>query len=219
MVLDQPCDLKDFRSVLVEVLRRADFRTDLYVFGNLAMDSLDYAGPRIEEGSKGVLLGVGDPRRELPEEFSGPLPPGITDARVFCPGCLVLQGPPYPREVPRGRAAPDIAEILAQPALSEWPLVVIADDAARSVKSVFNFLWTTFTRFEPAADLHGREVTLIRSHPSFTPPVAIDARFKPWYPEELFCDPATAANVERRWKEYFPEGGVEMGDSDRAHLD
>ena len=49
--------------------------------------------------------------------------------------------------------------------------------------------------------------------------MAIDARMKPWYPEELFCDPETAEKVERRWKEYFPGGGIEMGDSDRAHLD
>jgi 4-hydroxybenzoate decarboxylase subunit C len=29
----------------------------------------------------------------------------------------------------------------------------------------------------------------------------------------------TAALVTRRWREYFPEGRVEMGDSERAHLD
>ena len=97
--------------------------------------------------------------------------------------------------------------------------MVLSDDAARATRSVFNFLWTTFTRFEPAADLHGRRVELVRSHPSFTPPVALDARMKPSYPEELFCDPETASKVERRWKEYFPAGAVEMGDSSRAHLD
>ena len=42
---------------------------------------------------------------------------------------------------------------------------------------------------------------------------------KPTYPEELFCDELTAATVSQRWKEYFPSGGVEMGDSDRGHLD
>src|SRR5204863_5029699 len=86
LVLDRPCDLKDFRTVLTEVLRRADFRTDLFVFANLAMDSLDYAGPRVNEGSKGVLLGVGDPIRELPKEFQGPLPAEIKEAQVFAPG-------------------------------------------------------------------------------------------------------------------------------------
>jgi len=28
-----------------------------------------------------------------------------------------------------------------------------------------------------------------------------------------------AALVDRRWSEYFPGGGVEMGDSAAAHLD
>jgi hypothetical protein len=37
---------------------------------------------------------------------------------------------------------------------------------------------------------------------------------KPGYPGELFCDPATAATVDRRWRDYFPGGGVEMGDGD-----
>ncbi len=219
LVLDRPCDLKDFRATLTEVLRRADLRTDLYVLGNLSMDSLDYAGPCINEGSKGVLLGVGEPVRDLPEAFTGDLPPGIRRAEVFAPGCLVLEAPPFPAGLPPGTPAPDVAGILAHPSLDPWPLVVLTDDAARATRSVFNFLWTTFTRFEPAADLHGRRVDLVRHHPSFTPPVAIDARMKPSYPEELFCDPEVARTVERRWAEYFPKGGVEMGDSDRAHLD
>ena len=219
LVLDQPCDLKDFRDVLTRVLSRADFRTDLFVFGHVSMDSLDYAGPRINEGSKGILLGVGEPRRRLPESFSGDLPPGVRDARVFSPGCLVLEGPDYPGAGLSGSAAGDVDAILQHPSLNDWPLVVLTDDAARATRSVFNFLWTTFTRCEPAADLHGRRVELLRHHPSFTPPIAIDARMKPWYPEELFCDPETASTVSRRWQEYFPDGGVEMGDSDRGHLD
>ena len=82
-----------------------------------------------------------------------------------------------------------------------------------------NFLWTTFTRSEPAADLHACGQRVTRNHLVRTPPILIDARRKPWYPEELFADPATAATVTRRWREYFPEGGVQMGDSDSAHLD
>jgi UbiD family decarboxylase len=219
LVLDRPCDLKDFRGVLMEVLRRCDFKTDLYVLGNLSMDSLDYAGPRINEGSKGILLGVGEPVRELPAQRPASLPPGIEDARVFCPGCLVLQGPAFPKGIGPGQPAPDVEALLSHAALDGWPLVVLTDDAARATRSVFNFLWTTFTRFEPAADLHGRRVRLIRSHPSFEAPVALDARIKPSYPEELFCDPDTARKVESRWAEYFPGGQVAMGDSDRASLD
>jgi 3-polyprenyl-4-hydroxybenzoate decarboxylase len=81
-----------------------------------------------------------------------------------------------------------------------------------------NFLWSTFTRFDPASDIHAKRTELVANHASFTPPVVIDARMKPSYPEELSCDVATSALVTKRWKEYFP-AGMEMGDSERGHLD
>jgi UbiD family decarboxylase len=212
LLTDRPVDLRDFKATLQHVLARAHFETDLYVFGNLSMDTLDYAGPTVNEGSKGVLLGLGDPWRALPGEFTGTLPSGYRRAVPFCPGCLVVDGPTYPQE-------PDAAARLAQaPALDAWPLVVLVDDAPRAAKSAINFLWTTFTRFEPAADLHARALRVVRHQASYTPPLVIDARMKPTYPQELFADAATARKVEQRWREYFPRG-VEMGDSDRAHLD
>ncbi|HET9235104.1 MAG TPA: UbiD family decarboxylase, partial [Candidatus Eisenbacteria bacterium] len=205
LVLDRPMDLKDFPAVLEHVLARADFRTDLYLFANLSMDTLDYTGPKVNEGSKGVLLGVGDPIRELPREFRGELPHGFMDPRTFCGGCLVLNGPDAKQE-------PEAGQRLAHSsALKDWPLVVLVDDAERTTRSVINFLWTTFTRFEPAADVYAAKVTLVRQQPSFTPPIVIDARLKPGFPKELFCDPDTSAKVTTRWREYFPEG-MEMGD-------
>jgi hypothetical protein len=47
----------------------------------------------------------------------------------------------------------------------------------------------------------------------------IDARMKPWYPKEVSGRPDVADLVSRRWMEYFPAGGVEMGDAERGHLD
>ncbi len=83
-----------------------------------------------------------------------------------------------------------------------------------------NFLWTTFTRFEPAADIHAAERRIVRNHIAYRGPIVIDARLKPGFPKELSCDDETGgARVTRRWKEYFPSGRVEMGDSERAHLD
>jgi hypothetical protein len=176
------------------------------------MDTLDYCGPKVNEGSKGVLLGLGEPRRPLPVRFEGSVPPEVRAVQVYCPGCLVIEGLPYP-EAPL--AAKQLA---AYPAFSAWPLLVLSEHATRAAKSTMNFLWTTFTRFNPASDLHAARVDLLGTHPSFTPPVLIDARLKPGYPAELFCDPATSELVTRRWPEYFPRGQA-MGDSGRAHLD
>ena len=212
LLTNQPVDLRDFKATLEHVLARADFRTDLFVFANLSMDSLDYAGPRVNEGGKGVLLGTGDPVRELKGEYNGLPRTDVRKLRVFCKGCLVVQGPSYAEDPDAGR------RIAQDPAFADWPLIVLSDDSERHVKSTMNFLWATFTRFNPASDIHAARIDLVANHPSFTPPILIDARMKPWYPEELFCDEDTAALVTQRWKEYFP-GGMAMGDSDRGHLD
>jgi UbiD family decarboxylase len=214
LVTDRPVDLRDFRATLEHVLARTRPETDLYVFSNLSMDTLDYSGPAVNEGSKGVWLGLGDPVRELPREFrpdTAP-PPDVTDVRVFCGGCLVLGGRSAAEDP---HAGPRIA---AHPAFRGWPLVVLTDEPRRAAASAMNFLWTTFTRFEPAADVHAAGTRVVRHHVVHEPPVLIDARRKPSFPAEVSCDPGTAALVTRRWKDYFP-GGMDMGDAERGHLD
>jgi 4-hydroxybenzoate decarboxylase subunit C len=212
LVTDRPVDLKDFPATLAHILERTHPETDLYVFSNLSMDTLDYTGPAVNEGSKGVWLGLGDPVRELPRELSGEVPIGVTDVRVFCPGCLVIGGPSFSEEP--GAAA----RIVRHAAFADWPLLVLTDEPRRAAASPMNFLWTTFTRFEPAADLHASAMSVVRNHLSYKPPILIDSRLKPGFPGELFCDEETAATVSRRWSEYFPGRKVEMGDSGLGHL-
>jgi 4-hydroxybenzoate decarboxylase subunit C len=206
--------LKDFKSTLEHVLARTNPETDLYVFSNLSMDTLDYTGPHVNEGSKGVWLGLGDPVRDLPREFrSATLPSGVTDVRVFCGGCVVVGVSAYGTE-------PGAAARLASDAVfAGWPLVVVTDEPARAAASSMNFLWTTFTRFEPAADIHAAGREIVRNHISYRGPIVIDARIKPWYPKELSAREDIAARVTQRWREYFPNRAIEMGDSEKAHLD
>ncbi|MDH3402494.1 MAG: UbiD family decarboxylase [Acidobacteriota bacterium] len=213
LVVDRPLDLRDFRSTLVHLLARTRPETDLFVLSNLSMDTLDYAGPAVNEGSKGVWLGLGEPVRDLPGEFSAAeLPRGVESVAVYCPGCLVVGGPSQ-------RDEPDFgARIAAHPAFAGWMLIVASDEPRRAAASDVNFLWTTFTRFDPASDLYAADVKTVRNHLAYAPPIVLDARLRPGFPEELSCDEEVAAKVSRRWKEYFPEGKVEMGDSERGHL-
>ncbi len=215
LLTDQFVDVKDFRSTLEHVLARTDPRTDLYVFANLSMDTLDYTGPVVNEGSKGVWLGLGDPVRELPRTFapSTPPPSDVTGVRVYCGGCLVVGTRGY------GDDPQAAARVAAHPAFAGWPLVVVSDEPERATRSDMNFLWTTFTRFEPAADIHSAARRVVRNHIAYEPPVVIDARMKPWYPAEVSCHPDVASKVSGRWTEYFPAAGVEMGDAERGHLD
>ena len=212
LVVDRSLDLTDFRGVLAHVLARFRPQTDLYVLANLSMDSLDYSGPKIESGSKGVLLGVGEAVRDLPREFSSALPPGIDEAIPFAPGCLVLGAASHEKD-------PDLpSRVAAWESFSDWPWVVLSDEARRAAASSLNFLWTTFTRFDPARDIHSARPSIAANHVVHSLPLVIDARLRDGFPAELLCDPDTAKTVTRRWSELFPRG-QEMGDSDRGHLD
>ena len=214
LVTDQAVDLKDFPRTLEHILERTHPETDLYILSNLSMDTLDYTGPEVNKGSKGVWLGLGDPVRRLPREFSATdLPRGLSDILVFCGGCLVVGAAAYADDVD----APN--RIAKHPAFSEWPLIVVTDEPGRAAKSSMNFLWTTFTRFEPAADVYAASTKVVRNHLAYSAPIVIDARLKPSFPEELRCQPDVATRVSGRWREYFPQTGVEMGDAERGHLD
>jgi UbiD family decarboxylase len=202
LLTDQRVDLKDFRVLLETVLARCRFETDLFVVSNLAMDTLDYTGPKVNEGSKGVLAGLGATVRDLPREFAGTLPQGTREAAVFCGGALCVAGPSWQDDR-------DFAARLARdPAVSAWPLVALVDDAAAAARDTRSFLWHVFTRFEPGADVHAAKAEIVRNQIARSAPIVLDARMKPWMPGVVEADPATIALVDRRWREYFPAGGT-----------
>ena len=152
LVTDRPVDLRDFRATLEHVLARTRPETDLYVFSNLSMDTLDYTGPAVNEGSKGVWLGLGDPVRELPREFRPPVAPAAGGHRR---ARLLRRLPGGRRAALRRRSGRGRSASPRHPAFAGWPLRRAHRRAARArPRSAINFLWTTFTRFEPAADIH-----------------------------------------------------------------
>ncbi|HCV22583.1 MAG TPA: UbiD family decarboxylase [Candidatus Latescibacteria bacterium] len=207
IVYDEPALAQDdIRQVLEYVLARCHFETDLFLLANLAMDSLDYAGPAINEGSKGILLGVGEPVRELPHEFRGELPAGASQVQPYCAGVLTVSGPTYSEDAEFGQ------RLAADGQIGSWPLVFLVDDTWIVERQV-TFLWSTFTRFEPAADVYAARSRLHRHHEVLEGPIVFDCRSKPGYPDELVADHDTVKKVSRRWSEYFPEGGV-LGDED-----
>ena len=199
LLTDTPQDLHDFPGLLEHLLARFNPQTDLFIFSNVSMDTLDYTSGKVNEGSKAIMLGLGNARRELPREFRGELTAGLTAAEVFCGGCLVVQGNSYSED-------PEQAARLAKdPAFAAWPLVVLHDDATVS-RSTKDFLWSTWTRFEPASDIYAADTRVVRHHLAYTGPMVIDARLKPGFPEELIVRYDIARLVDHRWREYFPQG-------------
>lgn len=193
IVTDQDCNVKDFRALFLKVLERADFMTDLFVFSNISQDSLDYTDSRENEGSKGILMGIGPKRFDLKESWSGSFRnSALGEAELFCPGALCVKGTPYSLN-------PALAEELVQEtSINDFRMVFLVDDPKEACKSSEDFIWHIFTRFDPASDIYGKSET-VRLHVGITGTVVIDCRMKPWYPSVLIENPDVTKAVEEKW--------------------
>ena len=198
LLTDAAIDLHDFPRVLEHILARFAPESDFFIFANTSMDTLDYTSGKVNQGSKAILMGLGEAVRDLPHEFRGEVPAGVSHADVFCAGCLVVEGKSYDED--RDQAA----RLANHPAFADWPLIVLHDDAG-VVNSTTDFLWSTWTRFEPAGDIYARETNVVRHHLSYRSPIVIDARKKPSLPDELVVRDDIKELVDRRWREYFPQ--------------
>jgi 4-hydroxy-3-polyprenylbenzoate decarboxylase len=80
--------------------------------------------------------------------------------------------------------------------LRTFPLVVLVDDADFAARTLANFLWTAFTRSNPAADVHGVDAFVWRKHWGCRGPLVIDARAKPHHAPALVEDPDVSRRVD-----------------------
>lgn len=199
IITDGDIDITDFGKLWTHVLERVQWDQDLFVFANVSQDTLDYTGPSVNKGSKAMLMGLGkDKKRELPKDFSGTLPFGCIKPKVFLPGTLVVEGCSYSEN-------PALAKQLSENIeLQEWPVIVLVDNCAEATYSIQEFLWSVFTRFEPAADIHARTASVNRFHVGLQPPITLDCRMKPWYTDVLEVDKATRELVDQKFSKIIP---------------
>ncbi|RUM34334.1 MAG: 4-hydroxybenzoate decarboxylase [Desulfobulbus sp.] len=199
IITDGALDMENFPQLWQHVLERIQWEQDLFVFANVSQDTLDYTGPSVNKGSKAMMLGLGkEKRRELPTEFNGSLPEDCSHANVFLPGTLVVQGKSYKHH-------DTLAPLLASsPGVAGWPVILLVDSTDEATRNLQEFLWTFFTRFEPAADIHGAKQTTQRFHVGLEPPVVFDCRMKPWYTDVLEVDAPTRKRVDERYTTLIP---------------
>jgi 4-hydroxy-3-polyprenylbenzoate decarboxylase len=191
---DPELDIHDIAAFFRHVLERVDWRNDLHFQTRTTLDTLDYSGSGLNQGSKVVIAAAGRKRRslgvELPENL--PLPDGFCEPRICLPGVLAIEAQ---------NDAPDEVEKLCQvlsgvDSLGNFPLFVLVDDSGFTAHSLRNWLWVTFTRSNPAADVHGFGAFIHDKHWGCTGPLVIDARIKPHHAPPLEEDPAITRRVE-----------------------
>lgn len=188
---------KDFKETLTFFLANTNWETDLFIISQLSQDTLDYTGPKVNHGSKMIWLGFNQKQpKALCERMPETLERAGFKSKIFVPGCLVVQGPNY------SSRADFAQEVLRAEGIEAFELVLLVDDINEASANSELFLWTWFTRFEPAADVYAAESKLDRFHVTLKSPIVIDCRMKPWYPKVLECDEKTKKLVDSRWKEY-----------------
>lgn len=194
---DNPAlDIHDIAAFLEHLLERVDWARDLHFQTATTIDTLDYSGTALNEGSKLVIAAAGPPRRELPREVPAgmTLPQGFTDARVGLPGVLVVTAPAH-----QGQAL--LEELLESSAgehpLNRFALVVLVDESDFAARSLANLLWVTFTRSNPAADVYGVDAFTRQKHWGCHGALVIDARSKPGHAPSLIEDPAVSRRVDQ----------------------
>lgn len=203
---DPSLDIHDIAMFLRHILERADWNRDLHFQTETTIDTLDYSGGALNRGSKLVIAAVGPQRFELATEIPSDLrlPEGFRNPRVVMPGILAVEGPRY-----EGRLR------IADGGLGSWfPIpnptsairiprseksfrwLVVVDDSQFVAGSLRNFLWVTFTRTNPAADIDGVDAFTVDKHWGCRGPLVIDARLKPHHAPPLVEDPEISRRVD-----------------------
>jgi len=190
----------DIAAFLGHILERADWRSDLHFQTATTIDTLDYSGSGLNEGSKVVIAAAGPARQKLATEQPAglELPAGFGPAALCLPGVLAIQGPPSGQG--RGENDPLLDSFCAfyrdRDSFAGFPLIVICDDSNFTAATLNNFLWVTFTRSNPATDIYGIRPETRGRHWGCGGPLVVDARIKPFHAPPLVDDPAVERKID-----------------------
>ncbi|WP_145855151.1 UbiD family decarboxylase [Pedobacter suwonensis] len=200
---DQHLSTHHIDDFIKHVLERVDFSRDIHFYTNTTIDTLDYSGDGLNSGSKVVIAAAGEKKRglwdKIPEGLR--LSDDFNQSQIAMPGVLVLQGNKYKNAEKTAAEMAMLNMALMNQDLSGLPLIILADDASFTAATVNNFVWVTFTRSNPAADIYGINDFTINKHWGCKGPLVIDARKKPHHAPELIKDAVVEAKIDEMGKE------------------
>lgn len=193
-------DINNIEAYFTHILERVDWKRDLHFQTRTTIDTLDYSGTGLNQGSKVVIAAAGDkvrnPDTVLPENFT--LPGGFKNPEFAMPGILMIESPPFQNEK---TAIGDITKLTSAlggvNGMSNIPIIVLTEDSEFGARHLNNFLWLTFTRANPSHDIHGVGSFTEHKHWGCTGPLIIDARLKPHHTGPLIEDPEVTKKVDR----------------------
>lgn len=199
----------DIEAFFKYMFERVNLTRDLHFYTKTSIDTLDYSGEQINEGSKLVVAAYGDKIREL----STRIPTVISSCDFVSDVVLLIEGVMALKLRQFTDYATARAEIMQ---LAEWisakkeafegiVQIVIYDDFKFESASgnLNNYVWITYTRSNPSHDIYGVDEISENKHWGCKGPMIIDARKKPHHAPELKINSETEKKIER----FFTKGG------------
>jgi 4-hydroxy-3-polyprenylbenzoate decarboxylase len=194
-------DIHNIPAFFQHILERVDWQRDLHFQTATTIDTLDYSGHGLNQGSKVVIAAGGNKQRDLPEEIPEnlTLPRGFKKPRVAIPGVLLVEGPSCPEYRPGGdlNLLRFSKKYPHDDPINSFPLILVVDDSEFCAAELNNWLWVCFTRSNPAADIYGIASFTQAKHWGCSGSLIIDARSKPHHAPPLIDDPAIEAQVDQ----------------------
>lgn len=192
-----------YEAYFKHFLERFDPRKDLHFQTMTTMDTLDYSGTGLNQGSKVILAAAGKPIRALPEQAPAE-DPNLGKIHFVIPGILMIEQPAFKSyESTQEEMKALAAAVEANSQVSQFPLIVVCDAGSEagnrgleSSKTLKDFLWVTFTRTNPSHDIYGIKEFTEFKHWGCEGALIIDARMKPHHAPPLLTNRSVADRVD-----------------------
>lgn len=193
-------DIKNVREFFMHVLERADFTRDLHFFTKTTIDTLDYSGTGLNEGSKVIVAAAGEKKRNLcttlPELN---LPEGFHSPKLVMPGVIAIASLPWNDYSSAGEQMEIFSASMSSQSHEGIALITICDDPEFVAADLNNWIWVTFTRNNPSHDIFGVGEFTDHKHWGCRGPIILDSRTKKHHAPPLEKD----ADVERKIDRFF----------------
>ena len=196
----------NIKNFFKHVFERIDLSRDLHFYTKTSIDTLDYSGNDLNQGSKLVMAAYGKQKREL----SLIIPVELNTCEFISKPALMMDGVIAIMLIPFTNYSNAKLEIKK---LSDWiekrkekfngiVQIIIYDDFVFKPASdnLNDYVWITYTRSNPSYDIYGVGEKTENKHWSCEGPMIIDARKKAHHAPELKLSEQTEKSIERFFK-------------------
>ena len=181
------------------MMERMDLKRDVHFYTKTTMDTLDYSGEGLNEGSKVVMAAYGDPKRTLCETVPSLISNHLENATCVMPGVIAINA--------QNNSISSIQEKLkglGDALLNQEGvfMLVITEDATWMAANIQNFLWAGFTRVNPSHDIDGVDAFVEYKHWGCQGPMIFDATIKKHHAPPVLKDATVEKRVDALLAEY-----------------